>query len=336
MAVNTSFFGSIYSLWLLMAVFLASLGLTTVHSLRLVRGRRLWPRWGDRLCCLVAIFVASVLSVDIFEMSFTRTSNAQHVLLSILAVAAAVAVSVLHLRRSPRGMGGTAFPHIIANVLLLATSGAAAYWTGQRFLYLTQPVSDIGFALNTPGELREVPDLVAVTERGDEVALYRWHVDHDAFEYYASLDNQRYASLLPAVIQRAPPDERANCHGWVFTGGRFLLRGRGVETLLEGNGYLLTDAPCPGDIVIYRDSDGLITHTGLVRGVLAEGTVLVESKWGIGSRYLHRPEDQPYSSDFEYYRRPQLGHDVMIRSRPVAAAGVATPQDFEPSDVGAG
>ena len=35
--------------------------------------------------------------------------------------------------------------------------------------------------------------------------------------------------------------------------------------------------------MIYHDGDGVITHTGLVRGVLDEGTVMVESKWGIGA-----------------------------------------------------
>ena len=110
MAVDTLFFGSTYSHWLLLAVFFASLSLTAAHGVRLVRRRRLWPRWCDRLCCLIAIFVASVLSVDVFEASYMRTSNAQHILVSILAVAAAVAVSALHLRRSPRVVGMAALP----------------------------------------------------------------------------------------------------------------------------------------------------------------------------------------------------------------------------------
>ena len=223
--------------------FFASVSLTAAHGVRLVRRRRLWPRWGDRLCCAIAIFVASVLSVDIFEASYVRTSNAQHILVSILAVAAAVAVSALHLRRSPRVVGMAALPHIFASVLLLASSGGAAYWSGQRFIDVTQPNKDIGLLLNTPGELKDVPDFVAVTARGDEVPLLRWHVDHDAFEYYAALETQRFSSLMSLVIQRAPPDERANCHGWVFTGGQYLLSGRSVPAILQGNGYTITDSP---------------------------------------------------------------------------------------------
>ena len=216
-------------------------------------------------------------------------------------------------------------------MLLLASSGGAAYWSGQRFIDVTQPNKDIGLLLNTPGELKDVPDFVAVTARGEELPLLRWHVDHDAFEYYASLESQRFSSLMSLVIQRTPPDERANCHGWVFTGGQYLLSGRNVPAILQGNGYTITDSPRPGDLVIYHDDNGLITHTGLVRGVLDEGTVMVESKWGIGARYLHRPEDQPYSTLFDFYHRPESGHQITIRNKQTAASGRAPhfPPDTE-------
>ena len=75
--------------------------------------------------------------------------------------------------------------------------------------------------------------------------------------------------------------------------------------------------------MIYHDDDGVITHTGLVRGVLDEGTVMVESKWGIGARYLHRPEDQPYSTLFDFYHRPESGHQIAIRKKQTAASGRA-------------
>ena len=73
------------------------------------------------------------------------------------------------------------------------------------------------------------------------------------------------------------------------------MRGREVATLLADNGYQIVEHPAVNDVVVYRGGEGTILHTGMVRGVLDDGTVLVESKWGLEGRYLHRPEDQPYS-----------------------------------------
>jgi len=268
--------------------------------------------------------VASLLSVDIFDMSYLRNSSGEHLLVSLLAVAVALTVSVLHLSLSSRNLRTAAIPHAVACMVLFVGSGTAAYWSGQRFYEMTEPYTDVGLLTETPGQLRERTDLVAVTERGMEVPLYHWDVNHDAFEYYAALEPTRYSSLWAAVIQRAPPDERANCHGWVFTGGKYLLRGRGVEQILADNGYSVTDSPQPGDLVIYRDAQQSINHTALVRGVLDEGTVMVESKWGIDGRYLHRPEDQPYAPDFRYYRRSRPGHQVSIQSKSASSAGNGT------------
>ena len=108
---------------------------------------------------------------------------------------------------------------------------------------MTQPNKDIGTVSEHARGVERGTRLRRVTARGDEVPLLRWHVDHDAFEYYAALETQRFSSLMSLVIQRAPPDERANCHGWVFTGGQYLLSGRSVQAILQGNGYTITDSP---------------------------------------------------------------------------------------------
>ena len=55
-----------------------------------------------------------------------------------------------------------------------------------------------------------------------------------------------------------------------------------------------------------------IVHTGVVRGVLDDGTVMVESKFGLDGRYLHQPQGQPFSQTWAYYRSARGGHYVMI------------------------
>jgi len=56
-----------------------------------------------------------------------------------------------------------------------------------------------------------------------------------------------------------------------------LLRGREVVQILRDNGYRVTLSPRAEDLVVYRNEAGEIVHTGIVSGVLDDGTVLVES-----------------------------------------------------------
>src|SRR6185503_14107368 len=107
------------------------------------------------------------------------------------------------------------------------------------------------------------------------------------------------------------PDNRANCHGWVFTGGWFGIAGQDVDKILLDNDYDRVEQPRPGDLVIYRDTEGRAAHSGIVR--LAEGDlVLVESKWGAQARYLHRLLDQAYATTYEFYRSPRHGHFISL------------------------
>ena len=39
------------------------------------------------------------------------------------------------------------------------------------------------------------------------------------------------------MIARAKPDATHNCHGWLFTGGRYWVAGDQVEDILADNGY---------------------------------------------------------------------------------------------------
>jgi hypothetical protein len=114
------------------------------------------------------------------------------------------------------------------------------------------------------------------------------------------------------LIRLAPPTVESNCHGWVYTGGRFAVRSRDVQAILDDNSYSMVAGPQAGDLVIYRDANHQIAHTGLVRLVKEDGSVIVESKWGPLGVYLHPVLAQPYGSRFAYYRSRRDGHLLAV------------------------
>lgn len=127
--------------------------------------------------------------------------------------------------------------------------------------------------------------------------------------------------LAHAVIRLAGPDAAYNCHGWVFTGGKFGIPGESVDRILTDNGYAVVPEPEQGDLVVYRDLVGAVQHTGLVRHVGDDGLILVESKWGQFGLYLHAPESQPWGHNFAYYRSPRQGHLLIMTTSPSDSGG---------------
>jgi len=86
------------------------------------------------------------------------------------------------------------------------------------------------------------------------------------------------------------------------------VRGAAVESILADNAYQITTEPCEGDLAVFHDSFGKVTHTGLVRGH-SSGTVLIESKWGQMGRFVHTARDHPYGADaLTYYHTPRGTH----------------------------
>jgi hypothetical protein len=112
-----------------------------------------------------------------------------------------------------------------------------------------------------------------------------------------------------SVICNEPKTDASNCHGWVFTGGRYWLRGAAVEPVLEDNGYSPVQTPALGDLALYRDENGTIAHSGVVCGFTSKHEVLVESKWGRLGRYIHRADQHAYANTTcTYYHSPRAGH----------------------------
>lgn len=150
----------------------------------------------------------------------------------------------------------------------------------------------------------------AVTDQGREIDLFQFEINDSPVLLDELLVEGEY--LTQKVIRVAGPDAACNCHGWVFTGGRYGVETEYVDAILADNGYLVVHDVQEGDVVVYRDNLGRVRHTGLVRFVGTDGLILVESKWGPLGLYLHAPQDQPYGDLFNYYRSTRLGHELKL------------------------
>jgi hypothetical protein len=127
------------------------------------------------------------------------------------------------------------------------------------------------------------------------------------------------------VIRRAPADPRTNCHGWVFTGGRFMLSPDDVELILEENGYTEVQEPHPGDLVVYRHG-GAVAHTAIIRYVAEGQPVMVESKWGQMGVFLHPADKCSYGPDYTFHRSPRNGH--LLAGLGGSPASTSSPASF--------
>ena len=148
-----------------------------------------------------------------------------------------------------------------------------------------------------------------VTDKGKEV-----EVSDDGWPHLPDATEAEADAVLDAlglkdkVEKKAGPSDSYDCHGWTFTCGKKWINNDQVQKkilddkgnvigttgILDDNGYSKTTKPQVGDIAVYRDSNGDITHTGIVREVDENGNVVdVESKWGAYGRYDHKPGDVP-------------------------------------------
>ncbi len=147
------------------------------------------------------------------------------------------------------------------------------------------------------------------TDKGSPVQV-RVPVDPRGPEDLAATEQR--AMHVPALtgkwIRTGEPDDRSNCHGWVFAGGRFHIGGEQLEKIWAENGYEKVAAPQAGDVIVYLDDNKQPLHTGVVRAVQASGAVVVESKWGSMGPCLHPADHSWYGTDFEYRRSPRAGH----------------------------
>jgi hypothetical protein len=147
----------------------------------------------------------------------------------------------------------------------------------------------------------------ATTDRGNRIVL-REPVAPRAGDLSSieqqTLHNSQYRDH---VIRRAGPTDYSNCHGWVFTGGKFILAPDAVEAIIKENGYRVIQEPQAGDLVVYRQG-GTISHTAVVRYVTEGQPLLVEGKWGAMGVFLHPADKSFYGTEYAFYRSPRTGH----------------------------
>jgi hypothetical protein len=92
-----------------------------------------------------------------------------------------------------------------------------------------------------------------------------------------------------------PINPNFNCHGYTFSrnGEAGWLAGRLVDVILTDNGFSRVadlSSARPGDVAIYRDSTGAVTHSAVVSAVSPDG-VSVDSKMGALSTARHRIDE---------------------------------------------
>ena len=158
-----------------------------------------------------------------------------------------------------------------------------------------------------PGEL--VVCKTARTDAGTPIHLYERAVEPSQLESFYSATQHELINMTRQAMFREPAAPQVNCHGWVFS-GQHTVKGEDVPVILKENGYQEVDHPHLNDLVVYADADGMVLHTGLVCGFFGEGTPLIQSKWGITGIYVHLVGEQPYSSNYQFYRSARHGHEL--------------------------
>jgi hypothetical protein len=272
---------------------LTSTGAVVLGLLGLLGGRSTHIR---PVLFLLALLLVLGGTVAFFAVSNTELWQALLVLagstlvLAVLRCPGLVAVclnAVLALRH----------PWIPSGALFLVGTGGLLgqmLWLEQG-MEMPDPFADLGMLA---GQLQLIPSEShqAFTDAGNPIPLYLAYLPEAAAqEKIRQFDAIRHYRLEHRVMQMEQPEQAYNCHGWIFTGGRCWVRGASVPQILADNHYVEVAQPQAGDLAIYRRPDGQIAHTGLVRLLVEDGTILIEGQWGMAGRYLHGPRDHCYS-----------------------------------------
>jgi len=200
-------------------------------------------------------------------------------------------------------------PRLQGAVVLLGSLAIALWWVHLLEGQASPEIADFSQIadIQTMPSLQPATEVQAYTDRGRPVPLFHTTTPDDTPPDMLLGENRVLRDYDRRLIRTAPPDAVSNCHGWVFAEGRFWLHGREVEGILVDNGYRAVPVPLPGDIAVFRNDQGVVQHSALVRTAAEGGLVLVEGKWGVLGRYIHTPTDQIYSQQWTYYHSDRHG-----------------------------
>jgi len=180
----------------------------------------------------------------------------------------------------------------------------------------------------------DVKSVVAITDAGREIPLfhYEYAITLPADEQVDPASETQRAELLRAAEQQflqnvkcaeqqlerlVGPTLAANCHGWIFFGGRIGIKDEYIDQILQDNGYRMIDQPMQGDVAIYRDG-AMIVHSGLVV-TAPDCPPQVESKWGPFSVFRHAANDY-HRGTCQFYRSSRPSHALLLRPTAVSPA----------------
>ena len=214
--------------------------------------------------------------------------------------------------RSDRLRAVFARPIVQGIVLLLLGPALTAWWVERIDAVSGPPMIDTSSLddLSFNGDLQEATDVRAQSDLGVPVPLYSPGRPIDLAELRTN-ETRLLADWVKnyQVLRSEGINPQTNCHGWVFTGGRYWIHGKSVDAILTGNGYEATTKPRAGDVVIYRDR-GIVKHSGIVRAAWDVSSILIESKWGTMGTYLHKPEAQSYAQSYTFYHTTRSDHRI--------------------------
>jgi hypothetical protein len=268
-------------------------------------GRRVWLRGAVTLAVCGAV-VGALSAVTRPEL-VARTAG---VLLGVLALATVLGsgwfgrqlTSLLSAFRSPALRWGLVAFGGLAVVLL----GAIAFERADDAV-TDQQMLEMELVLGRP-PTRSAENGRAATDRGTKIALKEASAPRDTRSLKQPEEKAlRESPFYTHVMRRSGATDDSNCHGWVFTGGKFYLGPDDVELILKENGYQEVHQPLAGDLVVYRQAGG-VSHTAVVRYVTEGQPVLVEGKWGTLGVYLHPADKSFYGAEFTFHRSGRSGH----------------------------
>jgi hypothetical protein len=293
----------------LFVCFAAGLGLLLAGGLNLVLGRggrRVWLRAAATLAACGAV-VAGL-------SAFTKPNLALQAagwLAGVLVVATVFGsewvgrklASVAGFFRKPAPRWGLV---ALTGLAVIIGSGVAFERSDEHAL--NQVMKDMEAVLGRPPS-RPAEGIRATTDRGTLVAV-KEPISPRELDELRELEEKtlRDQSYIGQVIRKAGPTDFSNCHGFVFTGGKYLIPGEEVDLILRENNYREVRAPRPGDLVVYRDPTGAVAHTAIVEYVTKGKPVVVEGKWGVMGVFQHAVDKSCYGDQYTYHRSPRAAH----------------------------
>ncbi len=320
--------------WMPMFVaFVTSLLLSAKYSVQLLLGKQNRFRAVEVLCALAGTAVVCFLTRDAMDWWYAHSLMMPRPIWGVVPIGLAIMASRLHFQFAKLKLPAcdVRSSSVVWGVMLCSLG--TTLWAAHRLH--EEEHRDVDVLVESEYRMQDgsmrAADAHAMTDRGQVVRLFHWQTPQYSVPPLAAASTTEGGDYATMLITRAAASTDSNCHGWVFTGGKYVVLSEMVETILENNGYLPVSTPQTGDLVVHRSRTNEIQHTGVVRAVLDDGTVLEESKWGVwGGRFLHPTDSQPYGPA-SYYRSPRQGHLLTIVSgEQHTAAPTAVP--LEPTD----